>query len=146
MLARAIRKALKEAGIRPADVDHVNAHAAGIPTLDAFEARAIAEVFGDKTPVFAPKGHLGNSGGAQRPDRVVGEPARPAHGDRPGTLNFDTDAISASTCSRRRATVTKPYAVKVATPTWASVRRCDQEMGSRRLQPPGSPQARACGY
>ena len=52
--ARVIRNALANAGITPADVDHVNAHGRGSVELDAFEARAIAEVFGRDVPVFAP--------------------------------------------------------------------------------------------
>ena len=59
-----IRRAMAEAGIGPADVDHVNAAAAGDPRLDAWEARAIADVFGRETPVYAPKAHFGNTGAA----------------------------------------------------------------------------------
>ncbi|MGL6095242.1 MAG: beta-ketoacyl-[acyl-carrier-protein] synthase family protein, partial [Fimbriiglobus sp.] len=59
VFAQVIRNAMNDAGISPADVDHVNGAAAGYPELDAFEARAIAEVFGTGTPVFAPRGHFG---------------------------------------------------------------------------------------
>src|SRR5262249_44812216 len=50
-LGRIIRNALANAGIGPADVDHVNAHGLGVPDLDAFEARGIATVFGRDVPV-----------------------------------------------------------------------------------------------
>ena len=71
---------MKEAGITANDVDHVNAEAGGWPELDAWEARAIAEVFGKTVPVFAAKGHLGNSGAASGPVELsaslLGPPSR----------------------------------------------------------------------
>ena len=62
--ARAITLALADAGIGPADVDYVNAHAAGTPVGDAAEAGAIRLAFGaaaDTIPVSSTKsmsGHL----------------------------------------------------------------------------------------
>lgn len=59
-LARAIRLALADAGIRPGDVDVVYADAAGVPELDRAEAGALAEVFGPRAvPVTAPKTLVG---------------------------------------------------------------------------------------
>ncbi|NBW97298.1 MAG: beta-ketoacyl-[acyl-carrier-protein] synthase family protein [Planctomycetia bacterium] len=61
---RAIGLALADAGIRPADVDYVNAHAAGTPVGDAAEAGAIRQAFGSAAvaiPVSSTKsmsGHL----------------------------------------------------------------------------------------
>jgi len=60
----AMRKALAQAGLPPADVSHVNAHATGTPVGDSAEARAIAHVFGDAIPVTAPKASLGHLFGA----------------------------------------------------------------------------------
>ncbi|MER5704762.1 ketosynthase chain-length factor [Micromonospora sp. NPDC002296] len=55
-LARAIRLALDDAGVTPAEVDVVYADAAGLPALDGQEAGALAEVFGPHgVPVTAPK-------------------------------------------------------------------------------------------
>jgi minimal PKS chain-length factor (CLF/KS beta) len=67
--ARAMRLALADAGVAPADVDVVFADAAGIPEDDAIEARVIGEVFADRpTPVAvtAPKASVGRlyAGGA----------------------------------------------------------------------------------
>lgn len=61
--ARAMRKAVRTAGLRDSDIDHVNAHATSTPIGDASEATAIAAV----TPgasVYAPKSALGHSIGA----------------------------------------------------------------------------------
>lgn len=51
--ARCIRQALDEAGVEPAQVDYINAHATGTENGDLSEARAIEEVFGAKTPLVS---------------------------------------------------------------------------------------------
>ena len=69
--ANAIRQALDEAGIKPEEVDYINAHGTGTPYNDAFETIAIKKVFGDdtKVPVSSTKsmtGHLlGAAGGLE---------------------------------------------------------------------------------
>jgi 3-oxoacyl-[acyl-carrier-protein] synthase II/beta-ketoacyl ACP synthase len=61
----AIAHAIELAGLTPADIDHVNAHATGTKSGDLAEARAIRRVLGDHTPaVYAPKAALGHSFGA----------------------------------------------------------------------------------
>ncbi len=65
--ARAMQRALQDAGVSPEEVDHINAHATGTPLGDVAEAKAILAVFGDraeKIPVTAPKGALGHLLGA----------------------------------------------------------------------------------
>jgi 3-oxoacyl-[acyl-carrier-protein] synthase-1 len=61
-LVRAIRAALADAGLQPADVGLIVAHGNGTPNSDRSEARALAEVFGgDLPPVTGFKwafGHL----------------------------------------------------------------------------------------
>ncbi len=53
---RAARNAIEDAGLTPADIDVVFADASGVPELDRAEARAIAELFGERAvPVTAPK-------------------------------------------------------------------------------------------
>jgi 3-oxoacyl-[acyl-carrier-protein] synthase-1 len=47
---RALKMALKDAGMDPEEVDYINAHATSTPAGDASEAKAIAEVFGEKGP------------------------------------------------------------------------------------------------
>lgn len=66
-LERAVRVALADAGVGPADVDVVFADGAAVPDLDRAEARALGAVFGQRgVPVTVPKTMTGrlNSGGA----------------------------------------------------------------------------------
>lgn len=59
--ATAMRLALGDAGVSPADVGYVNAHATGTKLGDVAEARAIREVFGSHSPaVSATKGVTGH--------------------------------------------------------------------------------------
>lgn len=59
-LAAAMRRALADAELTPADVDVVFADGAGSPDLDALEAEAIRAVFGaGAVPVTAPQGLIG---------------------------------------------------------------------------------------
>ncbi|MGY1730509.1 beta-ketoacyl-[acyl-carrier-protein] synthase family protein [Geodermatophilus sp. SYSU D01045] len=65
--ARAIGAALRDAGIDPADVGHVNAHATSTPVGDTAEAAAIRSAVGDHPLVTATKsqtGHLLGAAGA----------------------------------------------------------------------------------
>ena len=61
---RAMRAALQDARLNPEDLDYINAHATSTPVGDAFETRALREVFGASArtiPVSATKsmtGHL----------------------------------------------------------------------------------------
>ncbi|HTS43764.1 MAG TPA: beta-ketoacyl-[acyl-carrier-protein] synthase family protein [Puia sp.] len=50
---RSLEMALKGAGISVKDVDYINAHATSTPAGDASEARAICEVFGEKTTLVS---------------------------------------------------------------------------------------------
>lgn len=51
--SKAMRKALKQAGVKPSEVDYVNAHATSTPVGDANEAKAIFEVFGKNGPLVS---------------------------------------------------------------------------------------------
>lgn len=62
-LARSMRLAIEDAGLTPADVDVVYASANATRALDAAEAAALAEVFGDTRPIVTSiKGAIGESG------------------------------------------------------------------------------------
>jgi 3-oxoacyl-[acyl-carrier-protein] synthase II len=57
----AINAALEEAGLRPAEIGHVNAHGAASKVSDLAEARALARVFGPGgVPVTALRGYIGS--------------------------------------------------------------------------------------
>jgi len=57
----AIRAALRDAGLAPDEVGHVNAHGAATVESDLAEARAFGRIFGPEgVPVTALKGYMGN--------------------------------------------------------------------------------------
>lgn len=59
--ARAMSMALKDAGMIPANIGYVNAHATSTPIGDGNEAKAIDSIFGDcKTPVSSTKSMTGH--------------------------------------------------------------------------------------
>jgi 3-oxoacyl-[acyl-carrier-protein] synthase II len=65
--ARAIGAALRDAGLSPSDIGHVNAHATSTPVGDTAEASAIRNSLGDHVLVSATKsqtGHLLGAAGA----------------------------------------------------------------------------------
>ena len=115
-LAGVVRNALREAGIQPTDVDHVNAGSGGVPELDAWEARGIAEVFGKDVPVVSYKGHLGNSGAASGLVELAASVLALTTGELPGTLNCEAVAENCpvSVHAGQPRAVTKPHAVKVS--------------------------------
>ena len=91
-LARAIRAALADAGIGPGEIDHINAQGFGTVQGDAWEARAIQEVFGNCTPpvpVFAVKSYLGNLGAAGGTTELIASLLAFRHGVLPPTLNYE---------------------------------------------------------
>ena len=62
--ALAMRGALAQAGLQPADVDYLNLHGTGTPGNDAAEALAVHAVFGSRLPCSSTKGHTGHTLGA----------------------------------------------------------------------------------
>jgi 3-oxoacyl-[acyl-carrier-protein] synthase II len=66
-LARVIRRVLKQAGCRPAEIEAVALHGTATRLNDVAEARALQEVFGDRVgelPVWSTKGATGHLMGA----------------------------------------------------------------------------------
>ncbi len=114
VLAKVITNALRDAGVSPADVDHVNASAGGLVVADAWEARGIRAALGD-VPVVAYKGHLGNSGTAGGLVELAASVLALHGGSLPGTINCPNVAtdcpVSVQVGSRA---VSKPAAVKIS--------------------------------
>ncbi|SEF86224.1 3-oxoacyl-[acyl-carrier-protein] synthase II [Thermomonospora echinospora] len=64
-IAECMRRAHRNAGISPADVDYICAHGTGTPANDVAEWQAVTEVFGDRTPpISSVKSMLGHTMGA----------------------------------------------------------------------------------
>ena len=62
--ARAMTHAIQRAGLTPADITHINAHATATPAGDIAEAQAITTAVGTHAAIYAPKSALGHSVGA----------------------------------------------------------------------------------
>jgi 3-oxoacyl-[acyl-carrier-protein] synthase II len=88
-ITRAIQGALREAGITPDQVDHVNAQGSGSQKADAIEAKAIHAAFGSyQVPVFAPKSYIGSLGAGSGLTEMIASLLSMQHGVLPATLNF----------------------------------------------------------
>lgn len=112
-LARAIRIALEQAKIAPADIDHVNAQGLGSVALDPFEARAIHAVFGASVPVWTITPNIGHLSAASGTVELAASLLAMKHGTLPPTLNYQTPdpACPVQVLSKPRA-IAKPYFVK----------------------------------
>jgi 3-oxoacyl-[acyl-carrier-protein] synthase II len=87
----AMRAALRDAGLAPGDIGHVNAHGLGTPTADLAEARALHRVFGPggSVAVTALKGYFGNLVSGCGAVELVGSLLGVGHGLIPPVLNCE---------------------------------------------------------
>ncbi len=114
--ARGIRAlmaaALADAGVEPAEIDHVNLHGTGTKYNDLIETKAIKAVFGERArsiPVTANKGALGHAMGAAGSLETIAAVLSIRNGKVPPTLGLeepdpecDLDVV---TGSAREATI-----------------------------------------
>ena len=85
--AAAMRGALAQAGLRPADVDYINLHGTGTPGNDAAEDRAVCAVFGPQLPCSSTKGYTGHTLGAAGGVEAAISLLALQHGFMPAGLN-----------------------------------------------------------
>ncbi len=91
-IVNAVESALRDSGLTPADIGHINAHGSGEPEEDAIEAAAIHEIFGplgSTIPVTSIKGYIGNSGAGGGFVEIIASLLTSAEGLAPKTLNSD---------------------------------------------------------
>ncbi|MGC9313445.1 MAG: beta-ketoacyl-ACP synthase II [Sediminispirochaetaceae bacterium] len=90
--ARAMKLALREAGMQPSDIDYINAHGTSTPTNDPIETKAIKAAFGDhayKVKISSTKSMTGHMvGAAGGIEAIIGIQAI-LNGYIPPTINLD---------------------------------------------------------
>jgi 3-oxoacyl-(acyl-carrier-protein) synthase len=109
-LAHAIRLALGNAALRADEVDAINAWGPGHRIVDAAEAAAVLEVFGEvavEVPAFSIKGAIGNPLGAAGAIQVAASLMGFTHGVIPPTVNWNRPdpacRLGLSGCARHMA-------------------------------------------
>lgn len=89
--SRAMKAALREAGLAPEEIGYINAHGTGTPGNDPVETAAIHDVFGDhakKMGVSSTKSMHGHALGAAGAIEAVATILAMKHGILPPTANF----------------------------------------------------------
>jgi 3-oxoacyl-[acyl-carrier-protein] synthase II len=82
--------ALEDAGLKPSDIGHINAHGTSTPLNDSAEARAIQKVFGEPgPPVTSTKGLTGHSLGASGAIEAIASALTIFHGLIPPTAGLE---------------------------------------------------------
>jgi 3-oxoacyl-[acyl-carrier-protein] synthase II len=90
--ARAIRLALKDAGVKPEDVDYVNAHGTSTQLNDAGETKALKIALGDyarKVPISSTKSMIGHLLGAAGAVEAIATLLSINRGMIHPTINYD---------------------------------------------------------
>lgn len=92
-IAECMRKAMREAGVSPGDVDYISAHGTGTLANDKAECAAIKEVFGPrcgKIPISSIKSMLGHTMGAASALEAITCALALKNDMIPPTINFET--------------------------------------------------------
>ncbi|MFE9745941.1 beta-ketoacyl-[acyl-carrier-protein] synthase family protein [Saccharothrix saharensis] len=87
--SRAIAKAIRVAGVDPADVGHVNCHATSTQVGDVIEPQAVRRAIGDHPVLTAPKGNHGHLLGASGAVEAITTLLSVRDGIVPPTLNLE---------------------------------------------------------
>jgi 3-oxoacyl-[acyl-carrier-protein] synthase II len=89
---RCMKMAMKDAGLKPEDVDYINAHGTSTPLNDLTETLAIKAVFGDhakKIPISATKSMTGHLLGAAGSTEAIFTILAILDGIMPPTINYE---------------------------------------------------------
>jgi len=89
---RAIQIALKDAGVKPTDINYINAHGTSTPLNDKTETLVIKQVFGQhayKVPVSATKSMIGHLIGAAGAVELIATTLALEHQVIPPTINYE---------------------------------------------------------
>lgn len=92
-MVNAMRAAFRSAAVEPSEIGHINANGCGSVKLDAEEAAAILEVFGDygrEVPVTSLKPFFGNCGSGAGTLELIGSLVGMKNGVVYPTLNYST--------------------------------------------------------
>ena len=90
--AHAMTRALKDAGVRPEEIDYINAHGTATKLNDASETEAIKRVFGSRSyeiPINSIKSMLGHSMGAAGAIEFISTVLAIEHQLVPPTINYE---------------------------------------------------------
>ena len=85
-----MKEAIRTSGLRPDEVDFVNAHGTGTHANDKVEARVLQEVFGQRVPITSMKSMLGHCMGAASALEAVACVMTVQTGVYPPTMSYET--------------------------------------------------------